>query len=442
MNAPLRMVKTPAEAGLSDLFQQAKRSLPGDGRMVRAREQAFLSFEHSGLPNRRVEEWKYTDLRALVREAKPLASPPSALELKAAADMASPFDGLGLRRLVFVNGAFAPSLSDMADIEPGLDIAPLSQALAGALPGAEQIGSLAPLQPNVALALNTAFMSDGAVIRIAKGARLERPLHLRFVHVGEASAGFTRSLVMVGEGASATLVESHEGPAGIDYQTNTALELHIGDRAEAALERLQAEGDGALHLSTLMAEIGAHARLCTTTLTAGAAVSRHQIFAAFKGDHSDAMIRGANLLNGGQHADTTIVVDHAKPHGTSREVFKTVLADQSRGVFQGKIIVRPQAQKTDGKMASHAVLLSEAAEMDNKPELEIFADDVQCGHGATAGALDEELLFYLKARGIPAREAEALLIQSFVGEAIEAVEHDGVRDKLTGVVAGWLARRG
>lgn len=440
MNAPLRMVKTPAEAGLAELFQQAKRSLPGDERVAHAREQAFLAFEKAGLPNRRVEEWKYTDLRALVREAKPLASPPSPDDVEAAGGFASALGGLDLRPLVFVNGAFAPSLSDIASLEPGLSIAPLSQALTGQ--GGDQLGRLSPLQPNVALALNAAFMSDGAVISIAEGARIKRPLHLRFIHVGGASAAFTRSLVSVGKGALVTLVESHEGPAGIDYQTNTTLELRIGDGAEVALERLQAEGDGALHLSTLMAEIGAHARLCTTTLTIGAAVSRHQVFAGFKGDHSDAMICGANLLSGGQHADTTVVVDHAKPHGTSREVFKTVLADQSRGVFQGKIIVRPEAQKTDGKMASHAVLLSETAEMDNKPELEIFADDVQCGHGATAGALDEELLFYLRARGIPHKEAEALLIQSFVGEALEAVQHDGVRQALTEVVASWLARRG
>jgi Fe-S cluster assembly protein SufD len=154
-----------------------------------------------------------------------------------------------------------------------------------------------------------------------------------------------------------------------------------------------------------------------------------------------AKIRGASLLNGRQHADTTMVVDHAAVGGQSREVFKTVLDDESRGVFQGKIIVQPGAQQTDAKMASHALMLSEEAEADHKPELEIFADDVQCGHGATAGELDEDLLFYLKARGIPAAEAEALLIQAFVGDAIEGIEHAGLREALIEGVAAWLKTR-
>jgi Fe-S cluster assembly protein SufD len=162
----------------------------------------------------------------------------------------------------------------------------------------------------------------------------------------------------------------------------------------------------------------------------------------FEGEGTVAGIRGASLLRGRQHADTTLVVDHVAAACTSRELFKSVLDDESRGVFQGRITVRPQAQRTDAKMATHALLLSESAEADNKPELEIFADDVQCGHGATTGALDEDLLFYLKARGIPAKEAEALLIQAFVGEAVEGIEHAGLRDALMDQVIAWLAARG
>ena len=160
-----------------------------------------------------------------------------------------------------------------------------------------------------------------------------------------------------------------------------------------------------------------------------------------RGEETIASIRGATLLNGKQHADTTMVVDHAAVGCQSREVFKTVLDDQSRGIFQGKIIVQPGAQKTDAKMASHALMLSEEAETDNKPELEIYADDVQCGHGATAGDLDEDLLFYLRARGIPRAEAEALLIQAFVGDAIEGIEHAGLREALMEAVQAWLKAR-
>jgi Fe-S cluster assembly protein SufD len=170
-------------------------------------------------------------------------------------------------------------------------------------------------------------------------------------------------------------------------------------------------------------------------------VVRNQLFLKFDGEGIVAGIRGATLLKGRQHADTTLVINHVAPDCQSREVFKTVLDDEAHGVFQGRIIVRRQAQRTDAKMMTQALLLSERAEADNKPELEIFADDVQCGHGATAGAIDEDLKFYLLARGIPAAEAEALLIQAFLGEAIEGIEHAGLREALLESVAGWLKAR-
>jgi Fe-S cluster assembly protein SufD len=190
-----------------------------------------------------------------------------------------------------------------------------------------------------------------------------------------------------------------------------------------------------------MAAVGARARFNEFLFTIGAGIVRNQLFVRFAGEGSIAHICGANLLRGSQHADTTLIADHAVANCTSREVFKSVLDDEARGIFQGKIVVRPHAQKTDAKMATHALLLSETAEADNKPELEIFADDVQCGHGATSGDLDEDLLFYLKARGIPPTEAEALLIQAFVGEAVEGIEHAGLRDALMDQVATWLAQR-
>jgi Fe-S cluster assembly protein SufD len=235
------------------------------------------------------------------------------------------------------------------------------------------------------------------------------------------------------------LLESHQGAS--DYQVNTALELEVGDHAHVDHVKITGEGAGALHVSSLMAAIGPHARFNEFLFTTGGAVVRNQAFVHFAGEGTIAGIRGASLLRGRQHADTTVVADHAVAACTSREVFKSVLDGEARNVFQGKIIVRPHAQKTDAKMATHALLLSENAESDNKPELEIFADDVQCGHGATSGALDEDLLFYLKARGIPAPEAEALLIQAFVGEAVEGIEHAGLRDALMEQVAAWLEAR-
>jgi Fe-S cluster assembly protein SufD len=307
---------------------------------------------------------------------------------------------------------------------------------------AARLGKTVPTD-DPAVALNTAFMGDGAVIRIAAGAAIERPLHLVFAATGERPAAlFTRSLVTIEKGARAMLVESHEGTTGRDYQVNTALELVVADEAHVDHIKITREGANALHLSSLMADVGAHARFNTFLFTTGGAVVRNQLFLRFRGEGTVANIRGASLLKGRQHADTTLVVDHAAAECQSREVFKTVLDDESRGIFQGKIVVRPGAQKTDAKMASHALMLSEDAEADNKPELEIFADDVQCGHGATAGDLDEDLLFYLKARGIPQKEAESLLIQAFVGDAVEGIEHAGLREALMEAVVAWLSTRG
>jgi Fe-S cluster assembly protein SufD len=190
-----------------------------------------------------------------------------------------------------------------------------------------------------------------------------------------------------------------------------------------------------------MAAVGAHARFNEFLFTTGGSVVRNQLLVRFAGEGTIAGVRGACLLKGHQHADSTLVADHVAPACTSREMFKSVLDGQARSVFQGKIVVRPHAQKTDAKMATHALLLSEDAEADHKPELEIFADDVQCGHGATSGDLDEDLLFYLKARGLPEKQAQALLIQAFVGEAVEGIEHAGLRDTLMEEVVAWLDQR-
>ncbi|MGB6731218.1 MAG: Fe-S cluster assembly protein SufD, partial [Xanthobacteraceae bacterium] len=288
---------------------------------------------------------------------------------------------------------------------------------------------------------NTALMGDGAVIRIAAGATIERPLHLLLVASGKPAASFVRSLVAVERGARAMVIESHEGPTGSDYQVNAALELFVGDAAHVDHVKIIAEGADALHVSTLAAAIGAHARFNAFSFTVGGAVVRNQLFLKFDGEGIVAGIRGASLLKDRQHADTTLVANHVAADCQSREVFKTVLDGEAHGVFQGRIIVQRHAQRTDAKMMTRALLLSERAEADNKPELEIFADDVQCGHGATAGAIDEELKFYLLARGIPAAEADALLIQAFLGEAIEGIEHAGLREALLEAVADWLKAR-
>jgi Fe-S cluster assembly protein SufD len=441
-------IKTVAETHLAEAFAALRGGLRDDAVAAR-REAAFRYFEARGLPHRRVEEWKYTDLRTLMRDVKPLAGTPDAEARAQAKSAGRIFAAIGARRLVFVDGAFVPELSNLADIEPGLSIRSLADVLgrrsAGVPPALLQGGGRdapGPAEGDVAYALNTAFMGDGAVIEVAAGVEIARPLHLVFANgAPQAGAVFSRSLVVLRPAARLTLLESHEGPDGVDYQVNTALDVVVGDYARLDRVKVNGEGDAALHLATLSASIGAQAHVSDFAFLTGGHVVRNQLFVRCEGAGTAINLGGASLLKGRQHGDTTLTVDHAAGGCQGRELFKSVLDGVSRGVFQGKIIVRPEAQKTDARMMARALLLSDEAEADNKPELEIFADDVQCGHGATSGALDPNLKFYLMSRGIPEKEAEALLIQSFVGEAIDTVGHEAVRDALTAATQQWLAGR-
>ncbi|GIK78954.1 MAG: Fe-S cluster assembly protein SufD [Pseudorhodoplanes sp.] len=444
MNVEIRQVKTAAEQGFADAFAGLKDRLAKPSAVAALREAAFARFEARGLPHRRVEEWKYTDLRALMREAVPLAPPPDARDRARAKDAGRFLAEAGARRIVLVNGVFMPELSDLAGLEQGLTVGSFAERLARGEGAALSLpGAAGALDEDMAVSLNTAFMGDGAVIAVAPGARIERPLHVvSVVTAASPCAVFARSLVEIGDGAQITLIETHEGTADVAYQINSVVQVAAGDKARFDHIKIVREGSRGLHVGTLMAAAGAEVAFNTFAFTIGGAVVRNQLALALNGRNTEACIGGASLLRGNQHADNTLVVDHAVPHCTSREVFKSVVDDDARSVFQGKIVVRQHAQKTDGKMAAHALLLSESAEADAKPELEIFADDVVCGHGATAGALDEELLFYLKARGIPQKQAEALMIEAFVGEAADGVANEVVREALMLMASGWLAARG
>lgn len=430
MNPELRMIKTPAEQGLADAYASAKIRLPGEGPIASLREDAFRRFEAQGLPNRRVEEWKYTDLRGFMREALPLADVAST-----PAKVKTDFDALKGSRLVFVDGAFEAKQSDVS-AQVGVAITPMAKALAAGNPLlGTHIGKVFETK-DPAIALNTAFMGDGALIHVAAGTKVAEPIILVFSGTQAASV-FTRSLIVVEQGAEVTLVEIHQSD---ETQVNNAIEFVVEDRAQ--VDHVKVTDAKALHLSSLMASVGAKARFNTFALTADSAVVRNQGFVHFKGNDTEAAIGGVSLLNGKQHVDNTLVIRHDALRCVSRERFRSVVDDQSRTVFQGKIIVEPGAQKTDAKMVSNSLLLSDEAEADNKPELEIFADDVQCGHGATSGALDEQLLFYLRARGIPKREAEALMIHAFVGEIVETIGNEKIRELAMQRAVAWLEARG
>ena len=431
-----------AGSALAEQFAGTLSRLPGSKAIAAARTRALDAFAHNGLPHRRIEDWKYTDLRALMREVLPPAAAADKAALDRAAKALKAHAFAGVRRLVLVDGRFVPELSDLAAPEGGLQIRALAAVLA------DEGNVHEPLLGDDAgagsmFALNSALMTDGVVIDIAKDSQPAKPLHI--VHVAAASAlagAYTRSLVRVGANVAATLVESFFAADDASaYQVNDATMIALGDGARLDHVRLMEDGREALNISTMKAVLGRNASYKLFNQTTGGAISRYQALIRFDGEGARVETYGVNLLNKTQHGDTTLVIDHAVPHCASREVFRAVMDDRARSVFQGKIIVRPDAQKTDGKMETRALLLSDDAEIDNKPELEIFADDVTCGHGATSGALDETLLFYLRARGLPEKDAQALLIQAFVGEAIEQIADDRLREAATDAAIRWLEAR-
>ncbi len=435
------LAKTGSASAVSDIFTAAEARLPGSAAVAKARRQAFETFERLGLPHRRIEEWKYTDLRALVGKVLPLAAAPDAASLSRAAEAVKLGAISGARRLVLVDGVFAAGLSDVAGLGTEVSVRTLREVLENeATPAAGDL--LKTTSTDAMISLNAAMATDGVVLSIDDGVQLTTPIQIMHVATTSSASAVTRSHMKIGSRTRVTLIETFiaAGQASA-YQVNDAVIVWIGDAADVAHVRLMDDAPDAVNVTSQMVTVGAKTKLNFFNMTTGGAVSRLQGFITLAGEGSELSINGVNLLKKTEHGDTTLVVDHAVPGCTSREIFRAVLDDRAHSVFQGRIIVRPDAQKTDGKMMTRALLLSDEAEADNKPELEIFADDVSCGHGATAGALDDSLLFYLRARGMPEKEAQALLIQAFVGEAIEQIADDGLREHVIALAERWLESR-
>lgn len=410
-------VRPPAEAALIDAFGalRARGVSP-------AREAAFARFAGRGLPSRRIEAWHYTDLRTLLKGA------PTAVASPAPASVAgSAFQLGGGRDLVFSAG----SLVDAGRAPAGVTITRDEVARTLAQPVIDEADST--------VALTRAFAQEVVSIHVAAGVDAGA-LHLAFRSDGSACVSAAHVVVVVGAGASVTVVESHESAVGEGHIAQALVEFDVGQGGAARHVRVNALAPEASSLSTLGVDLSADARFDTVSLTTGAGVSRHQVFLRFSGENARAGVRGATLVRGRQHADTTLVVNHAAAHCDSRETFKNIVDGDAASVFQGRINVAAGAQKTDARMSSNALLLSDGAAMYNKPELEIFADDVQCAHGATCGELDESLLFYIMARGLPRREAEALLLEAFVADAFEGLD-ESMSELLMERVRGWLAQR-
>lgn len=444
MPGDVKTAQSAAEEKLVAEFARARGSLPGAAPVSALRDAAFEAFKVAGLPTRRVEAWHYTDLRIAMRDALPLASAPKAdAALKQKLEkLAPPIADLATARLVLVDGYFVAELSDA--MPNGVSVTALSDALAkGDATIVESLSAPGMGQGDAALALNTAFMQGGVVIDVASCMQVAQPLEIVALSTESSHAIYARSLLRVGAGAHVTLIERDAGAAAQAEQRNNALVVMVADEAHVEHVFVPAVLNSAsTHVASLLAVLGAMSSFNSFTLAQGGGLLRRQVHMRFDGEHAKGQLAGASVLRNKDHADTTLVVQHVAAHCQSREYFKTVLDGEATGIYQGKVIVAPGAQKTDGAMKSHAILLSDGATMNNKPELEIFADDVVCGHGATVAQLDEDQVFYAMARGLPKPVAEAMLLEAFVDEATDRVESEPVRVYLTGLIGQWLSQRG
>lgn len=421
MTAHTLIKNTQAESALIDAFGRLIATLPGADTTTTARKTAIGGISTRGLPTRRVEEWHYTDLRNRLKtvpdgDARISGDAPNAL-------------AAGMTRIDLFDGT-AP-----ADLPEGVRVTPLRDLLENG----ELDGSLAPADPEDAIgALNAAFVSYGAALSIDEGAQIEAPIELSAFH-GKGQAHM-RVPVSVGAGAKAIIVERQTGD-GAALITGVS-ELTVGDDAELLWVLVQEQPVDTDQLTQMKFRMGANARLTLAILNAGGRLVRHEIRGVLEGEGGDFQMRCVNLLGGDSHVDVTMVLDHVVPNTTGTEIVRNIASGKASGVFQGQIRVAKEAQKTDARMACNTLLVSDEADFSAKPELEIFADDVACGHGATVAEIDEAHLFYLMSRGIPENQARALLVKAFVDEIIEELDHEAISDALVAKVDEWFAKNG
>jgi len=419
MTAPIR---TGADGFLAR-YAALRDHLPGD---IAARDRAADAFRRAGLPGRRIESWKYTDLRPIAGATfqQPLGLDGDCRELLARTPQ------IDAPRLVFIDGRFRADLS----ILPKLG----SFSRFGDQP---EFGDPAHAESEPLTALNAMLAEDGALIRVSPGldGGLIHLISLATNNAGVPADFHPRHIIRLATGAKLTLLETSLGDGA--YLHNPVTEIDVAAGATLTHIRLQDESVAAFHFSTLYARVADDGTYDSFVLNLGARMARTEVHAELAGTAATTHLNAAQLLSGTQHSDITTIVRHDAPRGTSRQTVKNVLSGRSRGVFQGRIEVARQAQKTDGYQMNRALLLSPDAEIDTKPELEIFADDVKCSHGAAVGELDSEQLFYLRSRGIPDAEARSILIRAFLAESLDAIAHEAVRAALGHAVVGWWERQ-
>ena len=412
-------------------YERARREAPGGPPwLARVRDEAIGQFQALGFPTTKDEEWRFTSVKPIADGAFTLADCNGARRPAVgmpAIEVAGPFGA----ELVFVNGRYAADLSSWSpSIPAGVVIAPLSEVLSNGADVLERhLTRYAPFRQQPFTALNTALFADGAVIRIPAHARITAPMHVRFVCADDAGEPMMhpRVLVVMGEDSQCALVESYGGPDGLRYFTNAVTEVVAGESAVLDHYKLQHEGVDGYHVASMHVVAARHANVTSHSIGFGGGLVRNDVTAVLDGEGAECTLNGLYIADRARLVDNHTTIDHARPHCASREIYKGILADRARAVFNGKIVVRPDAQKTDARQTNRALLLSDDARINTKPQLEIFANDVKCTHGAAIGQLDEDAVFYLRSRGLGALEARHLLIRAFASDVLTRMPLEPLR---------------
>jgi Fe-S cluster assembly protein SufD len=422
---------------LSSAYASAHKALPKADSpewLRRLRDDAFAQFEALGFPTTRNEDWHFTSVAPIAeRTFTPVVHGPSPATIDPGDIAALVIGEASWHRLVFVNGRFEPALSMFSALPAEVRVMTLAEAVRETPEFvAEHLGKLAAYRKDTFTALNTALAQDGVVIHVPRGVVVDEPIHI--IHVTDARASgnamHPRLLAVVDALAQVAFVESYSSTGSASYFTNAVAEIEVGNGARVNHYKIQREGTEAFHVGTVQVSQGADSVYHSFSYAAGAALSRTNVYTKLLGANGETKLNGLYMVDGTQHADHQTFVEHLAPSCASRELYKGILDGNSHGVFNGKVYVHPVAQKTDGKQTNHSLLLSPQARVDTKPQLEIFADDVKCTHGATVGRLDLAALFYMKSRGIGADQARALLTYAFAAEVLETIELDALREGL------------
>jgi len=421
-------VRQDVSGHLEWLESLARSSSPVAPAVEGLRSLGRQALAERGFPTRREEDWKYTDVTPLVRRV--FLPVTAGLGGSPGEDQLDPFlyGSPAWPRLVFVDGRFDARLSQLPGVVPGLVAASLAEGLSGGCGSFERcLGQLARPGYSGFTAQNTAALREGAFVRISAGTRLDSPVHLLFLATQDGSGNYMRNVIVVEEEASAAFVETYASLGGGEYFTNSVSEVFVGARAEVDCYRLQMESPSAYHVSHVEVRQEEGSRLSFTTVNTGGLLVRNDLNVLLAGERCEATLNGLTLVDGDRHVDNHTAIDHASPNCESHELYKAVLDGRSRSVFNGKIFVRPGAQKTDAKQTNRSLMLSPQATVNTKPQLEIFADDVKCTHGATVGQLRDEEVFYLRSRGMSEETARQLLTYGFANEIVERIRLQPVR---------------